>query len=175
MDSHDSSNVTEPFNYEQLRNGLCILFLKFYSHDNYIPSLDAPDNYATEFSQYLSDLNQRMKKFVNNADSESKYDEFIHWLYVGLLRRRFPRGFKYGFICHLITRGCIWNWRDEEVTRVFEAINIDSPSNPTDRSQGWVILPKAAYKKWARLLRWASRASKHWNHEVLQSSSRPKR
>jgi hypothetical protein len=67
-----------------------VLFLKSYSHNNYIP-VSISDDVLEEFT---SDLQRRINKMSDNRDlTMENLDEFIQYLYFGIIRRRFPKYF----------------------------------------------------------------------------------
>jgi len=131
---------------------LTLLFLKLYSHDNYIPRVLTDEH----FRLWCSDLFTRIGK-INNEDIEKirtvleskcpdfanpifnniekiyeesvseKFDKFIHWLYFGLLHRRFSNNFNVG--CRLLKFP--WKWDDKGLLQVCKAMSTPSQGNDT--------------------------------------------
>jgi len=124
---------------DDCRIALTILFIKLHSDDNYFRII-----HAREWSEWCGDLEKRISV-------ENNYAQFIHWLYVGVLRRRFSHEFDNGSICRLITDASPfpWQWTAARWSEVRSAKCRQPPS------EGYT-----------------TQVSENWNHEILES--RPK-
>ena len=161
MNSLDCAPVDSRLTETQCLIALSLMFFKLYSPDNYVPNAPkdiGEEQYRKRFEEWLLssilDLDSRLNNVVIKEEhKEENHDKnseaFIHWLYVGVLRRRFPGNFE-GTCCWLIS-SFPWSWSDEFLSQACKSMSTRSQTN-----DGVVGM------------------SRSWNHEILPLEGRPK-